>query len=403
MFPSGKHAQVKSLQSYGRAVKVAEPVSRVALQLSKIGAQEIGRGELLSRGKKITLSRRFDAEARFFLPLERRNLELSFHLGTRHEPALVIPLGAVPNKEEVFLRLKLESPLPLRVGDRFLLRTPGEERTIGAGRVLDPQPGGGSHRRAVESLARWRDGAEGLIAYQMAKHGFVEVEKLEESSPYRRAELESALARFPNARHIGPGLYLETSLLEAAESMVKKTLLAHHGAKGEPLGEGDLVRELASALKLPVRPLPSVFTSLVVSGKLRKENRGYWWAAFQRVTDPAELARRTRIKRLLANVSGNPLSLRELGVGLPDAKKVLWSMVKEGELVSLAEDHFVDCDEYARWKARVKGYLEEKGQATTSELRTYLNTSRKIAVLMLEQMDRDRVTFLKDGVRRLFR
>ncbi|MBI4402633.1 MAG: SelB C-terminal domain-containing protein [Deltaproteobacteria bacterium] len=55
------------------------------------------------------------------------------------------------------------------------------------------------------------------------------------------------------------------------------------------------------------------------------------------------------------------------------------------------------------FKQKVLRYLQEKGQSTTSELRTGLNVSRKHVIYLLEKMDEQRLTYLKDGVRRLLR
>jgi selenocysteine-specific elongation factor len=41
---------------------------------------------------------------------------------------------------------------------------------------------------------------------------------------------------------------------------------------------------------------------------------------------------------------------------------------------------------------QVRNYIEKNGQATASELRQHLNTSRKVIMPLLERLDRDKVT-----------
>jgi selenocysteine-specific elongation factor len=41
---------------------------------------------------------------------------------------------------------------------------------------------------------------------------------------------------------------------------------------------------------------------------------------------------------------------------------------------------------------QVRNYIETNGQATASELRQHLNTSRKVIMPLLERLDRDKVT-----------
>ncbi|MDA7664054.1 SelB C-terminal domain-containing protein [bacterium] len=40
----------------------------------------------------------------------------------------------------------------------------------------------------------------------------------------------------------------------------------------------------------------------------------------------------------------------------------------------------------------MKDFIETNGQATASELRQHLNTSRKVIMPLLERLDRDKVT-----------
>ncbi|GMA86469.1 hypothetical protein GCM10025868_17190 [Angustibacter aerolatus] len=59
------------------------------------------------------------------------------HLGSARVAARLRPLAAATSD---VVRLTLEAPLPLRVGDRGLLRDPGASRVLGGVVVLDPDP-----------------------------------------------------------------------------------------------------------------------------------------------------------------------------------------------------------------------------------------------------------------------
>jgi selenocysteine-specific elongation factor len=41
---------------------------------------------------------------------------------------------------------------------------------------------------------------------------------------------------------------------------------------------------------------------------------------------------------------------------------------------------------------QVRNFIEKKGQATASELRQHLGTSRKVIMPLLERLDRDKIT-----------
>ena len=85
-------------------------------------------------------------------PEERLPAELVVHVGSATVGARLRPLdGAV-------VRLRLASPLPLRVGDRLLLRDPGTRRVLGADvRDVDPpelRRRGAARQRAAELAAQ---------------------------------------------------------------------------------------------------------------------------------------------------------------------------------------------------------------------------------------------------------
>ena len=108
------------------------------------------------------------------------------------------------------------------------------------------------------------------------------------------------------------------------------------------------------------------------------------------------------IERLLNRLSGKtPLTLQELGEPANSVKECVWRLVKEQKVVSLGDGYFLAKDSYQNLQMKITGFLRQKHTATTSELKVLLNTSRKYAILLLEKMDEDRLTYLKNGVRHL--
>jgi selenocysteine-specific elongation factor len=88
------------------------------------------------------------------------------HLGSAMVGTHARPLG------KDFFRLTLEAPLPLRVGDRAILRDPGS-RTIWGAEVLDPQPPGLGRRGAATARAETLAGLDGSAAAELAARGVV--------------------------------------------------------------------------------------------------------------------------------------------------------------------------------------------------------------------------------------
>ena len=163
--PHGRRARVRGLQSLERTVGSATAGSRVAVNLAGIEQDQVQRGDaLLAASAGGAPSRTagfatttFDAQLRA-LPHSAIGRKGAWHLhvGTAATTVDVHPLlGDVEPGTRGHARLELTDPLPIRMGDRFVLREAGRRRTVGGGVVLDPAP-----------LARPR-GAEDRLAHAL--------------------------------------------------------------------------------------------------------------------------------------------------------------------------------------------------------------------------------------------
>lgn len=401
LLPSGKSVVVKGLQSYKSSQTKVRPVSRCAVLLSKVQAEEVSRGDLLQAGREVPVSAVADARLEFFKPFKPRNTELPLHLGTLRETALVIPLAPAEGPQSFYARLKLKRPIPLRAGDRFLLRTPGEEASAAGGIVIDPSPRTKSHKKALASLRRYEgEGAVAAARYELAANLVVGVEALWNKSRYGRQALEAALEA-AGAVPVGQGLFAEAGAWSALGASVREAIKAAHEAKKEWVSPGDLPKAAGEA-GAGAALLDAVLAAEVAAGRVIRAPQGFQLAGFHRKADPVESRREQALLGKLKAAGEKPLTAKELG-DEREVRPLLKRLAAEGKVVSLPEDHFLAPEIYSTLKGRVVSYLSAKGRATTSELREALGVSRKVAVLVLEKCDRDRVTFFRDNVRKLLK
>ncbi len=124
--PSLRPVRVRGLQTLGEPVAQVCGPARVALNLRAITPDDVPRGTAIVQAGRWTLTSVIDvrfsagwlagpaAHGRWGLPRLA-----TLHAGTARTPAEIRPLG--PD----LARLRLRDPLPLRAGDRVLLRDPG--------------------------------------------------------------------------------------------------------------------------------------------------------------------------------------------------------------------------------------------------------------------------------------
>ena len=378
LYPARQKIEVRGIQCYGKPEQRAVPVTRVALQLGGISSNQIERGMLLQKGEKLPLTRRCLArvEPRSAIPVGRT---MALHLGTCRVGARLAWV------EGSFARLWLTEAIPARSGDRFLLRTWGEETGLGAGIIVDPSAESCIRPRVTPE--KWDDTAGGWLDYVAGRYGLVDPDWLAESSVYARAELEELFREgwlaFPDGR-------VRTGDWSAARERLQGGLR-----------DGVKTREELARIFNDYRGrsfFSRLLSELLGEGAILREGQGF---ALPRALSPQERQRRQRIRQALE--TGVPSSLREIEAAIPGAKPSLLSLVKEGQLVALGDEHFVAREAFDACCLKVERHLKERKAASTSELREFLQISRKHAVYLLERMDRDKLTYLKDGVRRLFR
>jgi selenocysteine-specific elongation factor len=128
----GRTVRVRGLQSLGTPYDEVAAVARVAVNLRGVERDEVDRGDaVLTPGSwrpATTLDVRLGVDPR---PLPA---ELVLHVGSTVVAVRVRPLG------DDTARLQLRTPLPLRAGDRALLRDPGAQTVVSGVLLLDADP-----------------------------------------------------------------------------------------------------------------------------------------------------------------------------------------------------------------------------------------------------------------------
>ena len=287
------------------------------------------------------------------------------HLGSAAVPVRVRPLG--PDT----VRLRLARPLPLHVGDRALLRDPGRHWIVGGAIVLDVTPPplparrGAAAERAKE-LADY-DGRPDLRA------------ELRRRRLVQRADLVRMGVAATTAPVAGDWLadpdWWQTTRQRMGE-------LVHQHIDTDPLAGGVPLETLRQALRLPDLELVAALVTpplAVVDGRVSRGG--------QRLPEPVRQA----VARVRAELAAHPFrapeagQLAKLGLGA----KELAAAVRAGALLRIADQVVLAPDAVER-AAVVLADLPQP--FTLSQARQALDTTRRVAVPLLELLDQRGVT-----------
>lgn len=353
---NGHRVHVRGLQTLGEASEHVQATARVAVNLRGVARSEIRRGDALITPD----SWRFTSEVDVRLH-GKVTAELMAHIGTASTPVHVRPLGTG------HARLRLGTALPLRVGDRGLLRDPGAHRIAAGFDVLEvwtpPLDRRGAARERAEQLTNGVDHLRG--------RGFVPVADAR------------AMGWPTHGRRTGDWLVHEEhwqALTARAYDDVEAWLDKHPLAAGMPV---DILRQ---TLGLPEGLLPEGLP--IRDGMVIRPDDA--------LPEPVETAVRRIEKRLLEAPFSAPDAdeLRELGLG----RRELAAAVRRGRLTAIADGVVLGPGAFEEAVTVLSGLSQP---FTVSEARRALRTTRRVAVPLLEHLDRmGHTTPLPDGRRR---
>lgn len=359
----GQKVTIRGLQSLGRDRREVGAIARVAVNLRGVDRQQIGRGDTIRTPGAWLDATEIDVLLRESGELHR---QLVLHIGSAAVPVHVRPLGAKG------ARLRLARPLPLRIGDIGLLRDPGEHRIAAGIEVLDVRPP--ALRRRGAARERGDELATGRVrpplcarVTELRAMGFdADGTRVgdwvvdDEWWGQRRRQMTAALDDWTAGHDVAAGMPLE-ALRQQAGLPAAELLLALLDGTGLQVVDGVVRRPDA---ELPARVDKAVRTV------------EEWLAAEPfRAPEADELA----------YVNLGP---RELAAA-----------VRSGRLTRIAEGVVLGPDAVDR-AAEVLATLPQP--FTVAEAKRALNTTRRVAVPLLEHLDARKVTRrAADGTRTL--
>ena len=311
--------------------------------------------------------------------------------------------GVIERGQNRLAQLRLEQPVCVWLGDRVVIRNWQETATLAGGLVLDV----GGDRKRMRAPARMQlleariegpNHPQTWVETQLRRDGIAERDTLLRPSSFSAAEIDKAVMQLlDSSKALQAGDWIaDKSRWQSTITAMAQRVEDEHARRPELPG---LSLEQLHPVMAQAFPGHDVFSELIAdlcrNGFIRRQNHiarnSHKPALPAHLRDVGEKLRRTM------QMPDPPARkyITENSIG----RQALQFLIDAGEVVDVSPDLVLGTAQFNRCRLLVKQHLRKHGQATASELRTAMDTTRRIVIPLLEKMDRDGVTVRRGNVR----
>jgi selenocysteine-specific elongation factor len=423
ILPGGTPARIRGLQTHKRQVETGQPGSRLAINLSGVSVEEIRRGDVVAKPGTLQGSTLIDVRFRLLADAPRplaHNQRVDFFSGAAEVIAYARVLGVeqLAPGEEGFLQLRLDRPVVVLAGDRFILRQPSPSQTLGGGSVINPQPRRRWRRHDPAALARLQTLSRGapdeILLQSLLRQPLLGVRELLRAADLDPVEAEAALESLRAAGAIvalggessdTPLLALDTWQMLCGR--VEELLGTYHRQqglrRGMPRGEvRSRVQGWLPGVQISVRLFNQLLEALQAGGIVRADDQVVARAQFVPAPTPRQQQAVAVLLNEFAAAPFAPPNMQESMQKLGGDTELLAYLLENGLLVRLGDDVLLRRTDFEAMVGGIEQHLRGAGAITLAEVRDMFGTSRKYAQAVLEEMDARRIT-RREGEGRVLR
>jgi len=418
--PGGLKARIRSLQSHKRSVELGLPGSRLAINLTGVHPDQLRRGMVVTRPGNLHATPLIDVRLRLvsadspltgeaLAPL-RHNQAVDFFSGAAETPARVRLLDAeqiVPGGEG-WAQLRLEEPVAVGPGDRFIIRQASPSITIGGGVIVNPHPRRRWRRFQPDVLAQLDTLARGTPE-DLLLHALASAELSPLKGAVERSGLDAATAEATLAHLIADGQIIPLGVVQpplvnstapalslggwhALASRMTDALAEYHAQYPlrPGLGREELKSRLQGREKWPAKLFNELMARAVAEGLIEEAGEYLRRPGFE---ISFALEQQAKVDGLLAAFRRQPYTPPSMAEAIAQTDAdIVSALVYRGMLARLSEDVLFEARVYDEIVARIVAHIKEHGSMTVAQVRDTFNTSRKYALAIMEYLDEKKIT-----------
>lgn len=396
IMPEGIEVRARQLQVHHKPAQKAYAGQRAAINLSNVSKEDLERGDVLVSSKHFNVTRTIDVAIRVVEDLDymvKQRMPIKCHIGTAEVMGRIVFFDRNDLKEEnaeILCQLRLEEEIVTKRGDRFIIRRPSPQETIGGGWVIDPR--GEKYRfglQTIEELEKKKEGTpkERLIA------ALTEEKSLPMPELIKRTALdeETLLAELSGEDFLlyNGKEYTLQSLVMVIEEDIYDRVNDYHNA--HPMKQGINKAELLQTLQ---KFYPKSLIDYVIEQGSRKGvfGRLEQYVFLAEFTPHVPRSWQKRIENMLDVLKKDGLKVRYVDdyfkdAGIPEGLRMDMKRFLEGQgdIVPLDEQFYWHGELFAEAVSTLRKQTGEEFEV--GDAKDALDLSRKYMIPFLERLD----------------
>lgn len=401
LYPSQLPIRVKNIQVNDQDQQVARPDHRVALNIDAKGDQ-VHKGDVITVEGNVRDTKLLDVQLKTLSdsPMLKVNERIRLYIGAVEVFGRIYPMGLenIQPDSTRLAQLRLEAPVAVKNGDRFIIRTYSPMRTVAGGMVLSANAKHHSrnNQSILNTLTIRASGDQQKIVLDYLDHAPLKMTKKEgiasllDISNIEATKLVDNLVSESKMSQIGE-YYLTPGYYKDIEGQVMELLTKSQQVS--PLQPGmarpEIISKVNYALGVSVGGL--LIDQMIQAGMIKVHNDLVSTSEFQvKLTKKQETLRSELTQRLDA-AGLTPVSVDDLPN--PEEAGPVLTAFSGRDFVNLGSGYFMGAKSYQQVIEKVTSFLEGHPDGMgLGDYRDLTETSRKYAMMVLEQLDRDHVT-----------
>jgi len=408
ILPQKLCARIRELQTHKKIRTEVAPGTRVAMNLAGVEKEKLKRGDVVTRVGQDETVETFIAGVEVVPTLKhtiKHNANLLLILGTTElqAKAKILDQDQIPPEGCGFVQLLCKGRVLARVGDHFILRLPSPQITVGGGIVLDvfPKVRKRKDRELISDLRkRMNLDPPDLILSELTKKGLILRKEILRSSNFSPEQIQSSLNQLEKERKIfstGDFVADMSKWRRTSDQIISEIEKTHQMF---PFKMGAKLAGLSSRLKIKENLLDQTLKYLVQEKKIVQQGAYLRLPTHQPTLSVQQKKLSEEILQGFASSPLSPPTKEEITSQGVEYEEVLMFLIEQNQLVELKDGILFRKDDFEVIRSKVVDFIGKHGEATVSQLREHLSTTRKYMVPILEKLDQLGVT-QREGDRRV--